>query len=323
MKKKVAVGIFLLDISSLDPDPKSLTGALRELPSSTARRRIEKVTLIFLSWRSLHLWTGHVFTIPKRSRKNCQVINLYQFIQPSQKDHQQNDLDVDVSKCSYGFDVLVWHCLVNQGEDFAQQVSFTNLRSLTFTDGFDKSLEAILPRKLEKLIIGNDFNQSLDQTELPNNLESLSLGDEFNQRLDAVNLPGTLEELSFGRRFDQSLVDVRLPENLKSLTFGSYYNQSLENVHLPLSLEHLTFGDRFNQSLDYVSLPSNLQSLHFGMHFSRNLEGITWPSNLRSFSCGRQYKESLPLGFVEFIAAWKTKLKLFVCSPGKETHLHN
>lgn len=198
-----------------------------------------------------------------------------------------------------------------QGEDFAQQISFTNLRSLTFTDGFDKSLEQILPQKLEKLSLGNDFNQILDQTELPNNLESLSFGDEFNQNLDAVNLPGTLEELSFGRRFDQSLVDVRLPDSLKSLTFGSYYNQSLENVHLPLSLEHLTFGDRFNQSLEYVSLPSNLQSLHFGMHFSRNLEGITWPSNLRSFSCGRQYKESLSLGFVESHRCFYKRYNLF------------
>ena len=195
----------------------------------------------------------------------------------------------------------------HRGEDFAQQISFTNLRSLRFTDGFNRSLETILPQKLERLSLGNDFNQILDQTELPNNLESLSFGDEFNQNLDAVNLPGTLEALSFGRRFDQSLVDVRLPDSLKSLTFGSYYNQSLENVHLPLSLENLTFGDRFNQSLEYVSLPSNLQSLHFGMHFSRNLEGITWPSNLRSFSCGRQYKESLSLGFVEFRAAFFTK----------------
>ena len=210
---------------------------------------------------------------------------------------------------------------VSQGEDFAQQISFTNLRSLRFTDGFNKSLEQILPQKLERLSLGNDFNQILDQTELPNDLESLSFGDEFNQNLDAVNLPGTLEELSFGRRFDQSLVDVRLPDGLKSLTFGSYYNQSLENVHLPLSLKHLTFGDRFNQSLEYVSLPSNLQTLHFGMHFSRNLEGITWPSNLRSFSCGRQYKDSLSLGFVEFRAAFFTKNKF--CSPHKQTHHHN
>ncbi len=30
---------------------------------------IEKVTLISLSWRSLHLWKGHVFTIPKRSQQ--------------------------------------------------------------------------------------------------------------------------------------------------------------------------------------------------------------------------------------------------------------
>ena len=67
---------------------------------------------------------------------------------------------------------------------------------------------------------------------LPKSLENLTFGNEFNQSLEQVTLPRNLQSLTFGHGFNQSLEHVMLPSGLQSLTFGSNFDQSLERVNL-------------------------------------------------------------------------------------------
>ena len=65
---------------------------------------------------------------------------------------------------------------------------------------------------------------------LPRRLQHLTFGFNFNQRLANLNLPSTLESLTLGFHYNQSLEDVTLPSGLESLTFGQSFNQSLDRV---------------------------------------------------------------------------------------------
>ena len=168
------------------------------------------------------------------------------------------------------------------------------LRSLTFDDGFNESLEGVtFPSSLRSLSFGWKFNKSLKDVVLPESLDSLTFGAHFNQRLKDVTLPGSLHSLTFGADLNQSLEDVTLPGSLHSLTFGAHFNQSLKDVTLPESLHSLTFGAHFNQSLKDVTLPGSLHSLTFGTHFNQSLKDVELPKELRSLTFGADFNQSL------------------------------
>ncbi len=108
-----------------------------------------------------------------------------------------------------------------------------SLRSLTFGDAFNQSLEeAILPRNLERLVFGHQFDKCLEQVHWPRNLQSLTLGQQFNQPLQGVEFPASLQSLALGEMFDQPLVGVQFPMQLQQLTLGNTFNQSLDALYL-------------------------------------------------------------------------------------------
>eukprot|EP00434_Breviolum_minutum_P004217 symbB.v1.2.003716.t1/scaffold209.1/size267950/14 len=177
------------------------------------------------------------------------------------------------------------------GVNFQQRLARLNLhlpkslQSLTFGREFNQSLDGVnLPDRLQNLVFGYFFNQSLESVNLPSSLQNLSFGSHFDQSLEGVNLPDSLQSLSFGNRFNQSLEGVNLPDNLQSLSFGDSFNQSLDRVNLPDSLQNLSFGYFFNQSLEGVNLPDSLQGLKFGDSFNQSLEGVNLPDSLQSLS---------------------------------------
>ena len=65
---------------------------------------------------------------------------------------------------------------------------------------------------------------------LPRRLQHLTFGFNFNHCLVNLNLPSTLQSLTLGFHYNQSLEDVTLPSGLESLTFGQSFNQSLDRV---------------------------------------------------------------------------------------------
>jgi hypothetical protein len=59
-------------------------------------------------------------------------------------------------------------------------------------------------------------NSSKYSQHLPRSLETLAFGRQFNQSLDAVSLPSSLESLTFGINFNHTLKGV----NLQDLVVG-------------------------------------------------------------------------------------------------------
>ena len=86
--------------------------------------------------------------------------------------------------------------------------------------GGERLTQVILPKNLRSLTFGDGFNQSLDQISWPQELEHLTFGDRFNQSLEHVTLPPKLQTLTFGYEFSWSLQGVHLPSSLQDLTFG-------------------------------------------------------------------------------------------------------
>ena len=169
-----------------------------------------------------------------------------------------------------------------------------SLQSLTFGHEFDDGLHQVwLPAGLQTVTFGRDFNQSLDNVTWPAGLQSLTFGWGFDQILDNVTWPAGLQSLNLGHRFNQSLDNVTWPAGLQRLTFGYEFNQSLDNVTWPAGLQALTFDEKFDQSLDNVTWPAGLQSLTIGTNFNQRLDKVTWPAGLQSLTFGWGFNQSL------------------------------
>ena len=113
------------------------------------------------------------------------------------------------------------------------------LQSLTLENGLYNLDQIKCLDSLEFLKLG-DFEPPLEGN-LPKNLKSLVLGETFNQKLEEILLPQTLQHLDVGMTYNHSLDHVNFPEILSSLTFGDKFNQSFETVKLP-NLQDLSLG---------------------------------------------------------------------------------
>eukprot|EP00435_Cladocopium_sp_Y103_P058920 s8_g20.t2 len=168
------------------------------------------------------------------------------------------------------------------------------LQSLTFGRDFNQSLEGVtLPDSLESLTLGDCFSRILGQEALPKSLQNLTFGDHFDHSLEHTTLPSSIQTLTFGDCFNCSLANVTLPNNLRILTFGFAFNQSLVGTKLPGSLKRLTFGTKFKQSLKSVHLPSMLECLTFGDYYNKSLEDVSLPESLQLLTFGDCFSQSL------------------------------
>ncbi len=202
----------------------------------------------------------------------------------------------------------------------------------------------IFPDTLEKLEIGNSFNQSLTvclKTEednmvvvslLPINLIYLKLGDEYNKPL--INLPNSLEELVLGKKFGNitdslyklskkkcniireknKIINLdNLPINLRKLKIDNYFNKTINN--LPDSLTELEIGFSFNQKIE--KFPNSLKILNLGDSFDQSLDNL--PHGLEILKVGNSFDQllknlpttliSLDLGF-----SFNSELEHLPCS---------
>jgi hypothetical protein len=156
--------------------------------------------------------------------------------------------------------------------------SFTNLKSMTFSNKFNSSINLSELNSLETIVFGVYFNQPVSKANLPPNLQKLVFGLNFIRKIDS--LPDNLQELVFNNRFNSP---VNLPSNLKSVVFGDGFNQDLV---LPDSLESVVFGYHFNKE---INIPANLKNLEFGNKFNKELSLNNKLENLvlgTQFNCG-------------------------------------
>lgn len=157
----------------------------------------------------------------------------------------------------------------------------SNLKSITFEDNFNSSINLSKLLKLEQIKSGSQFNQTISKDTIPSNLKSLNLGINFIKKLE--DLPDNLEHLSLGHRYN---TQINLPNNLKSLSFGDAFNQKLE---LPNKLESLSFGYHFNKPL---VLPKSLKKLNLSTKFNQN---ITLNDGLEELFLGLHFNQALKL----------------------------
>jgi len=67
-------------------------------------------------------------------------------------------------------------------------------------------------------------------------LQRLALGDGFNQSITNVLWPASLQQLSFGWKFNQPVAGVAWPASLQHLSFGWEFNHPIAKVVWPASL---------------------------------------------------------------------------------------
>lgn len=159
--------------------------------------------------------------------------------------------------------------------------SFVNLRSISFDDKFNSTINLSKLEKLESVTFGVYFNQSVNKTNFPVNLKKLVFGLNFIRKVE--NVPEFLEELVFDNRFNTT---VNLPLHLKKVVFGDGFNQL---IALPDSLQHLKFGYHFNKM---INIPSNLVTLELGSKFNQEM---VLNNKLEHLTLGNQFNKKLVL----------------------------
>jgi hypothetical protein len=173
-------------------------------------------------------------------------------------------------------------CLTNVDEMIYPYLeNLTNLKTISFVDGFNATINLSELKNLEDITLGSSFNQVLSKDNLPNKLKKLKLGLNFLRKID--DLPNSIEELTLDNRFNSTIV---LPSNLKSLTVGDSFNQ---NIILNDMLESITFGYHFNKPL---TLSNSVKKLLLPGKFNEDLE---LNDCLEELSLGQMFNKNLKL----------------------------
>eukprot|EP00434_Breviolum_minutum_P018353 symbB.v1.2.016193.t2/scaffold1223.1/size130870/6 len=173
-----------------------------------------------------------------------------------------------------------------------QKINVPKLKTLIVGEAFNETLED-LPPALENLTLGYRFNRKIHSTCLPETLKRLCFGFRFNQDLKEIRFPTALQDLTLGGIFNSPLKGRVFPDSLRSLTFGCRFNQTLALLEFPESLHTLTFGEDFDQSLEGVNLPKSLQSLRFGGCFNQPLQNLSFPNSLEYIKFGHLFNQNL------------------------------
>lgn len=140
--------------------------------------------------------------------------------------------------------------------------SFPSTLKVLEINGSVEIIPGVLPEGFETLIIGDDYEYSIEKGVLPTNLKTLVIGEGFDYPIEEGVLPPNLKYLEFGIHFQQPLPEGVLPEGLETLFFhgehmthGSrdiYYHQDSEyNLYLPSTLKEL-YMNGYKVSSDWI-----------------------------------------------------------------------
>ena len=176
------------------------------------------------------------------------------------------------------------------GRYFRSMVTLLDLQVL----GFDpaQSLRNVSwPSSLRQLFVGCVPDQVVDLAALPRSLERLALGRDFNQPIESVCWPVSLT--SSGGQFDQPIADVVWPPSLLQLSFGDEFNQEIANVTWPASLKRLVFGSLFDRPIRHVKWPTSLRELAFPMAFNQPIADVVWPEPLTRLGFGTRFHQTI------------------------------
>jgi hypothetical protein len=163
--------------------------------------------------------------------------------------------------------------LLNLTKSFNRTIDYLPdcLISLYLSEGFNQEITK-LPKKLEILAFGSNYDISLNNTIFPENLKEIHFGTFFNQNID--KLPDTIQHITLGSRFNK--VISKFPKSLNSLTIENNYI-SLDN--LPITLKKFTTGYGCSKSLN--NLPDSIEEINI-LNYSCNI--TKFPKELKKLT---------------------------------------
>lgn len=153
----------------------------------------------------------------------------------------------------------VTHIVYNPYSEFNSSIdlSNSNVKYLKFGYLFDQPInKENCPSTLEKLYLGRNFNQRIDN--LPDNLIKLDMSNNVSFTHTINCLPSSLRKIYFGKKFNHSVDFIKSNRNLTHLTFGDIFNYPL--VFLP-KLIYLELGENYNHS--FLEFTPNIETLIF------------------------------------------------------------
>ena len=126
-------------------------------------------------------------------------------------------------------------------------------------------LPHVLPPNIKSLMLVGYFNQKdLRPSCFPQSLERLTLGDHFDEPILPGTLPKSIKYLKFGSQFNQDL-GLALPAELDELVLGSgfsMFDQPIRKRMIPKSVSVLNLGRSFAHPLTRGVLPTGLRRLY-------------------------------------------------------------
>ncbi|KYR00869.1 hypothetical protein DLAC_02927 [Tieghemostelium lacteum] len=206
------------------------------------------------------------------------------------------------------------------GFEWPKVIPKNTLVSLEFREFNSKLNVGDLQEPLERLSLGNAYQQDTPVDLFPQTLKYLHLGINFNGRIGS--LPRGLVSLELGNNgtgvrplYPYDLLGTGLvPDSTKTLTLGSFDQEihssqlpsSLKSLKLPrfngqltmsllLNVTELTF-DKFNQAIQPGSLPPSLKYLEFKGNFNQDLLVGSLPETLEFLHLSYDYNKPIAWG---------------------------
>lgn len=148
---------------------------------------------------------------------------------------------------------------------------------LTFGYGFNQHIYDSIPDCVTHLTFGHCFSKqiranvkrSTDESFerfIPNSVTHLVLGNGFNDFVDEGTIPPFVTHLTFGDGFCRPFYGKNcIPSSVTHLTFGSRFNQPIEG-HVSPSVVYISFGYWFRQLIN--SLPDSVQQIHLSLNYN-------------------------------------------------------
>jgi hypothetical protein len=230
------------------------------------------------------------------------MLNNKNIINYSKADYERRiSYDKEKKYLYYGYNTIIKNILDEydiKTLEFSNEFNSTldyipNCEHIIFSQKFNQPLQN-LPETLKILEFStfSTFNYPIQKNNLPNNIKKIIIGNEFKNTLD---LPNSLEILEF-KDNNQFNTTFRLPPNLLELKLSYNYNQLLEfpnslqtlilqnknnqQPNLPINLIHLKINNNY-----YLSkLPNTLKTLEIGDDITEDIN--TFPSNLNKLILG-------------------------------------
>lgn len=120
-----------------------------------------------------------------------------------------------------------------------------------------------LSKRLEKLKLGEIFNQTIEKNLLPNSLKKIKLGLKFNQSLE--HLPSSVTSIKVSGSF---LKPETIPSTVTELKLYFFFNkENLTTNDIPKSIKTLHMDICFNNILVVGFIPNSVTKLVLGPKF--------------------------------------------------------